>query len=101
MALQLCEILRWMNHYIVEHPDKEENRKKCICIRGTEETDEIGIIEYDNGVYHIGEKYLLNSKVALQYGGKGKKVKVMGKDENKSSSRDKYPYFAYNIQPLE
>ena len=101
MALQLCEILRWMNHYIVEHPDKEENLKKCICISGTEETDEVGIIEYDNGVYHIGEKYLLNPKVALQYGGKGKKVKVIGKDENKSSTRDKYPFFAYNIQPLE
>ena len=92
MALQLCEILRWMNHYIVEHPDKEENLKKCI---------EIGIIEYDNGVYHIGDKFLLNSKTALQFGGSRKKVKVVGKDVNNSPSRDKYPYFAYKIMSVE
>lgn len=36
MALQFCEILQWMNNYIKNHPDKEENRKKWIKLEKTE-----------------------------------------------------------------
>ena len=36
IALQFCEILQWMNNYIKNHPDKEENRKKWIKLGKTE-----------------------------------------------------------------
>ena len=30
IALQFCEIVKWMNHYITEHPNKEENLRKNV-----------------------------------------------------------------------
>lgn len=30
LALQLCEIVMWMNRYILDHPNREENLKKCM-----------------------------------------------------------------------
>ena len=33
MALQLCEIVSWMNKYILEHPDKDKNLRKCKPIK--------------------------------------------------------------------
>lgn len=32
IALQFCEIMKWMNHYMAEHPNKNENLSKCVKI---------------------------------------------------------------------
>ena len=106
IALQFCEILQWMNNYIKNHPDKEENRKKWVKLDGTENTPEnkddcLGIVEVHNGIYHIGDKYLLNSKTIEQHGWLGKKVRIIKKDKNKSPSAKQYPFFAYLIEPVE
>ena len=37
IALQFCEILQWMNEYLKNHPDKEENRKKWVKLDKTEQ----------------------------------------------------------------
>jgi hypothetical protein len=106
MALQFCEILQWMNNYIKNHPDKEENRKKWVKLDRTENAledkdESSGIVEVHNGIYHIGEKYLLNGKTIEQRGWLGKKVRVLGKDINKTASAKRYPFFAYRIEPVE
>lgn len=106
IALQFCEILQWMNNYIKNHPDKEENRKKWVKLDGTENTLEdkdecIGVVEVHNGIYHIGDEYLLNGKTIEQRGWLGKKVRIIGKDVNKTPSAKYYPFFAYKIEPIE
>ena len=106
IALQFCEILQWMNNYIKKHPDKEENRKKWVKLDGTENTledkdESIGVVEVHNGIYHIGNKYLLNGKTIEQRGWLGKMVRIIGKDVNKTPSAKHYPFFAYKIEPIE
>lgn len=98
MALQLCEILRWMNHYISEHPNREENQKKCVTIgesendekEGVNETDLIGILEEHSGICHMGSKFsvLLKHKELL-----GKKVKIHNYIRNTNIRTQQYPYF--------
>ena len=107
ITLQFCEILQWMNNYIKMHPDKEENRKKWIILDTKDNTlennvDFIGIVERDdNGNYHIADKCVLNGKLIEERGWLGKKVKVIGKDDNKNlETRDLYPYFAFKISPI-
>ncbi|MBQ6728500.1 MAG: hypothetical protein IJQ83_00030 [Bacteroidales bacterium] len=108
IALQFCEILQWMNSFIKNHPDLEENRKKWVKLdkidSAPEEIDDdnnIGTVEIHNGIYHIGEEYLLNGKTIEQRGWLGKKVKILGKDINKTPSAKQYPFFAYKIEPIE
>lgn len=106
IALQFCEILQWMNNYIKKHPDKEDNRKEWVKLDGAENTPEdkdenIGVVEVHNDIYHIGEKYLLNGKTIEQRGWLGKKVRIIGKDVNKTPSAKLYPFFAYKIEPIE
>jgi len=106
MALQFCEILQWMNNYITANSDKEENRKKWMSTKETVQNpespdDSVGIVEFNNGKYHIGSKYLLNGNLIEQRGWLGKKVRIMGKDSNKSASSNIYPFFAYKIEPIE
>ena len=98
MALQLCEILRWMNHYISEHPNREENLKKCVTIgesenvekEGVNETDLIGILEEHSGICHMGSNFsvLLKHKELL-----GKKVKIHNYIRNTNIRTQQYPYF--------
>lgn len=106
IALQFCEILQWMNNYIKNHQDKEENRKEWVKLDGAENTPEdqdesIGVVEVHNDIYHIGEKYLLNGKTIEQRGWLGKKVRIIGKDVNKTPSAKLYPFFAYKIEPID
>ena len=98
MALQLCEILHWMKHYITEHPDKKENIKKCVPIVKSEdiekeevnETETIGILEEHQGICHMGSKFsvLLKHKDWL-----GRKVKIFNYIINTNPKTQKYPYF--------
>lgn len=108
MALQYCEILRWANTYIKEHQDKEANREKWIMLEVNENqikdyNDDIGIVERDHeGVFHLGDNYLLNRKLIEERGWLGMKVKVLSRDENKNeSTKERYPYFAYKIVLVE
>ena len=106
IALQFCEILQWMNGYISKHPNKEENIKNWVPLDKpenirTNNDEDIGIVEIHNEIYHIGEKYLVNKKIIEQRGWLGKKLKVLTKDNNKTSSANQYPFFACKIEPIE
>jgi hypothetical protein len=106
IALQFCEILQWMNGYISKHPNKEENLKNWVPLDKFENIqpdidEDIGIVEIHNGIYHIGEKYLVSRKVIEQRGWLDKKVRIIAKDINKTPSAAQYPFFAYKIEPIE
>lgn len=98
MALQLCEILRWMKNYIAKNPNREENIKKCVPIEkiesvekeGVNEPELIGILEEHQGICHMGSKFsvLLKHKDWL-----GKKVKICNYIINTNPKTQKYPYF--------
>ena len=108
MALQLCEIAYWMNQYISEHPNKEENLRKCTKIappssdKNEEIQELIGVIELHKGVYHIGSKVCLNPAFVQQRGWLGKKVRIVKYSENTNEkSKNMFPYFASNIRLVE
>ena len=95
MALQLCEILRWMKNYIARNPNIEKNLKKCVPIEkvekdGVNETELIGILEEHQGICHMGSKFsvLLKHKEWL-----GKKIKIQHYIDNTNPKTQKYPYF--------
>lgn len=100
MALQLCEIAFWMNRYISEHPDKDENLRKCIPLEIDEKAEKkevlddselIGLLEEHEGVCHMGEKFsvLLKHKEWL-----GKKIRIINYVANTNIKTKQYPYFA-------
>ena len=37
MALQFCQIVKWMSKYVDDHPDKEENLKNCVKLESDNE----------------------------------------------------------------
>lgn len=95
-----------MNRYIKEHPNKEENQKKCIYLESFDdinkeisEDNKIGIIEFDGSSYHLGENFLLNKSLIENKGWLGKKIIVVEFGNNKKNN--KYPYFAFKIQPVD
>ena len=107
IALQFCEIVKWMNHYITEHPNKEENLRKCVKLdmqsaekqEGTLEL--VGVIELHDGLYHIGKDFsvYLRRKELV-----GKKVRIAKYTPNTSTkSKEMYPLFVHDndIQVLE
>jgi hypothetical protein len=88
IALQLCEIVKWMNQYITMNSDKERNKGKYIKL-----DDLIGIIELHNGLYHIGSKIsvLIKQKEWI-----GKKAQILKFSHNTNSkTKDTYPFFAH------
>lgn len=108
MALQFCEIIQWMNRYIKEHPDKEENLKMCVKLDTTDLTsdlspnDFVGIVEVDNKLFHVGTKFGVNPSFVIKNGLVGKKVKIIKYDFNiDEKAKGHYPYFASIIQPLD
>lgn len=101
IALQLCEVTQWMNHYIEKHPDKEKNREKWvkIDIKPEEKKEKwydimdcelIGSLEEHEGVFHMGTKFsvLLKHKEWL-----GKTIKVLNYVANTNPKTNKYPFF--------
>lgn len=89
IALQFCEILQWMNNFIKDHPDKEENRKRWELI-GENRNCPTGIIEKRDGFFHIGEDYsaLLQNDDLL-----GKKVQILNSIPNTNPRTKKYKFF--------
>jgi hypothetical protein len=99
MAFQLCEIALWMNQYISEHPNKEENLKKCVIIESYEPDEKInvldnseivGMLEEDDGICHMGTKFsvLLKHKEWI-----GKTIKILNYVANTNSKTKQYPFF--------
>ena len=101
IALQLCEVTQWMNHYIKRHLDKEKNRQKWVKIevkiedrkeKGNDVLDSelIGALEEHEGIFHMGTKFsvLLKRKEWL-----GKTIKVLNYVANTNPKTNKYPYF--------
>ena len=89
IALQFCEILQWMNNFIKDHPDKEENRKRWELI-GENRNCPTGIVEKHDGFFHIGEDYsaLLQNDDLL-----GKKVQILNSIPNTNPRTKKYKFF--------
>ena len=88
IALQFCEIVRWMNQYVTKHPNKEDNKSKCFKLENL-----IGIIEQHDNIYHLGSNFsvLIKQKEWI-----GKKVQILKFCKNTSSkTKDIYPYFAH------
>lgn len=107
IALQFCEIVKWMNHYIIEHPNKEENLKKCVKLNmQSAEKQEgvlelVGVIELHDGLYHIGKNFsvYLRRKELI-----GKRVRIAKYTPNTSTkSKETYPFFVHDndIQVFE
>ena len=108
LALQTCEITMWLGRYMDEHPNKEENLRKCVrlevkdSIGQEDKIDLIGVIELDNGIYHIGSKVCLNPVFVKQREWLGKEVKIVKYSENiNDKTKNQYPFFASNIQLIE
>ena len=92
IALQLCEIIQWMKKYKEKHSSKEENLQKCVKF-------EIGTVEYENGLYHVGRYSLIPKN---DYNLKGKKVRIMKYSTNTNNKTNNiYPYFANDYQVIE
>lgn len=88
IALQLCEIIKWMNQYIAKHTDVEDNKKRCIKLDILN-----GVIEQHNGLYHIGSYFsvLIKQKEWI-----GKKAQILKFSQNISpKSKEIYPYFVH------
>ena len=101
LTLNVYEIANWMFHYIEEHPDKDENLRKCTKIEKPSNDDLEGIIEVQK-IYHIGRKFGVNPGFVLKNGWLGKKVKIVKYGANNDETlKSIYPYFASNIQLIE
>ena len=101
LALNLYEIANWMFLYIEEHPDRNENLKKCTRIEKPTNDDMEGLVEVQK-IYHIGRKFGVNPGFVLKNGLLGKKVKIVKYGANNDDNLSKlYPFFASNIQLIE
>lgn len=101
LTLNLYEISNWMFRYIEEHPDRDENLRKCTKIEKPSNDDMEGMIEVQK-IYHIGRKFGVNPGFVLKNGWIGKKVKIVKYGANNDENlKNLYPYFAFNIQLIE
>lgn len=107
IALQFCEITQWMNNYIVEHPNRDANLKKCVKLENEERdgamnSDLTGIVEREKGYFHVGGKYCLNPKTIQQNGWLGKRIRILHYVNNTNErTKDLFPLFANSIQLIE
>ena len=60
IALQFCEIVKWMNHYIAEHPNKDENINKCVKIPEKKPELFCGKINKDRTKISFSSKYIVD-----------------------------------------
>ena len=112
LALQVCEVVMWMNRYISTHQNIEENRRMCQSIQIDTQKDETseahlseGIIEpLENNLFYcrIGSNYCINANYAKRNNLIGKKVLVIEKEENKDkNTKEQFPFFATKVKQLE
>jgi hypothetical protein len=101
LALQVCEIVLYMNNYISSHQNLHENRKMCKTIGIVEELEnnkELCIIKSVRKGY---ESILMDANEAKSKELIGKKVAVLRLIKNTNTSCEKYPYMAIDVQSLE
>ena len=101
LAFNLYEIVVWMFQYFEEHPDKNENMKKCVKIEKIKDNELEGIVEVQK-IYHIGRNFTINPVFVLNNRLIGKRVKIEKWNVNKDDNLKKlYPYFASSVNPIE
>ena len=110
LALNVCEITLWFKKYIDGHQDVEANKMKCKYLDGLKEgeakdnnvrNDDSGVVEYDDGNYHLGKKYLLNKEFIETRKWLGKRVKVIISINNTDAkTKDHYPLYAKKIDNI-
>ena len=95
ITLQLCEVVQWMDQYIKDHPNKEENLQKC-------ETLIKSVERIDDKYYHAG-RYILNRKKIREqsWNWEKAKIRVTKSGINKNNYKDICPYFAYDFEIIE
>ena len=100
LALQICEIVLWLNNYIKCHQNKEENRKMCKTI---------GVVEdiKDNPSICLIRSKRVGHELSICLSAKakglvGKKIVIIEEEQNTNpNTKELYPYFATKIQSLE
>ena len=100
LALQICEIVLWLNNYIKCHQNKEENRKMCKTI---------GVVEdiKDNPSICLIRSKRVGHELSICLSAKakglvGKKIVIIKEEQNTNpNTKELYPYFATKIQSLE
>ncbi len=103
LALQVSEIVQWLNSYIKDHPNVDENKKLCKTfgvIERIEGNDSICVVKSKR----VGREsnICLSAKDANDKGLIGKKVVVLEEGKNTNPlTKDVYPYFATKFQSLE
>lgn len=107
IALQFCEIIKWMSNYITEHPNKDENLNKCVKIQ--EEQQELlqGRINKDRKKISFNCKYLIDRTKGFdkQYSPKEYEYKeneeVLFELRKTRNPNNGNPFsFAMNVRPL-
>ena len=100
LALQICEIVLWLNNYIKCHQDKVENRKMCKTIGVVEEIKDnpsISLIRSKRVGHELSICLSAKAKGLV-----GKKVVIIKEEQNTNpNTKELYPYFATKIQSLE
>ena len=103
LALQVCEIVLFMNRNICRNNNRCENLKMCKTfgvIERIDGNDSICVIKSKR----VGREtnICLSAKYAIDKGLIGKKVVVLEEDANNNpETKEQYPFFAVRIQSLE
>lgn len=100
LALQISEIIQWLNNYIKSHQNKEENRNMCKTIgvvENMEDNPSMCLIKSKRVGHETTICPLVKAKELV-----GKRVVII-KEELNTNPRTKelYPYFAKSLQSLD
>lgn len=100
LALQICEIILWLNNYIESHKNIDKNRTMCKTIGVVESIKDNPSICLIRSKRVGHEKSICLSTIAK--GLVGKKVVVIKEAINTNSkTQELYPYFVTELQSLE
>ena len=103
LALQVCEIVLFMNKYISRNSNRRENLKMCKTfgvIERIDGNDSICVIKSKRT--NRESNICLSYKYAKSKGLIGKKVIVLEEETNNNpETKELYPFFAVRIQSLE
>lgn len=94
IALQFCEIVQWMEKYIEEHPQKDENSLKWNKFTGVVERDA-------NNYYHMGNYSLNPNKITEDL--EGRTIRITKRNINKyyNKNGNRYQYYADDFYVIE
>jgi len=102
LALQICEIILWLNKYIESHQNIEDNKKMCKTIGTVEQiNDNSSICLIRSNRSGRESSICMSFKKAEEKGLIGKKVVVLEEVQNTNpDTKALYPFFAIKLQPL-